>query len=81
PRSRQQEADQENDMIRTISAELGLTMRCAVLMALTLTAFIVAKTASEPAFYGAAVVLAFIAGTTWDRQTVCDDCGEPQEER
>ncbi|MEU8380608.1 hypothetical protein [Streptosporangium sp. NPDC048865] len=68
-------------MIRAISAELGLTVRCAVLTALAFTAFIVAKTADWAALYGAAAVLAFIAGTTWDREILCDDCGESQEER
>jgi len=68
-------------MIRAIAAELGLTVRCAVLTALALTAFIVAGGADWTALYGAAVALAFIAGTTWDREILCDGCGESQEER
>lgn len=68
-------------MPRTLTAELGLTTRCAALITLTVTTLILAMTLGAAALYGAAAVLAFLAGTTWGRTVHCDDCGLSLEER
>jgi TRAP-type C4-dicarboxylate transport system permease large subunit len=68
-------------MIRHLTAELGLTGRCAVLIALALTVLILAMVLTAAELYGAAAVLAFLAGTTWDREIRCDACAESLEER
>lgn len=68
-------------MTRRLTAELGLTPRCAVLTALALTAFVLAVALTVPSLYGAAFVLAFAAGGTWDRRLACDDCHRDLDER
>lgn len=70
-----------NALTRTLTTQLGLTVRCAALLALTVIAMILAVTTGVAALYGAVGVLAFLAGTTWDRQVSCDDCGTSLEER
>lgn len=62
-------------MIRNIAAELGLTIRCAFLSVAAVTLFVLAIAWKTPELYGIALVLAFAAGTLWDREIRCDDCG------
>ncbi|MBB4921000.1 hypothetical protein [Streptosporangium saharense] len=57
-----------------LAAQLGLTPRCLVLIALTVTAFVLAVVLTVPALYGVAVAAAFVAGTTWERLASCDSC-------
>lgn len=62
-------------MIHTfLSTELGVTPRCAVLIALTWLTLALAVAFGGAALYGSAAVIAFVAGTTWGRTLHCDTC-------
>lgn len=69
-------------MIRNIAAELGLTIRCALLSVAAVTLFVLAIAWKTAELYGIALVLAFAAGTLWAREVHCDACGislEPED--
>lgn len=68
-------------MIRTLAADLGFpTVRSIALAAATLAGIVLALTVS-PSLWGAAVALAAMTGAAWDREVLCDDCGESLETR
>lgn len=66
--------------MRHLTAHLGLTARCAALLALAVTALILAMVLETGALYGIAAAAAFAAGAAWDRQILCDDCGTSLQE-
>ncbi|MFD0883114.1 hypothetical protein ACFQ08_00840 [Streptosporangium algeriense] len=66
--------------MRYLATDLGLTFRCLVLIALAAVALAFAAVFAVTALYGAAAVVAFVAGTAWDRTAQCDDCHLPLEE-
>jgi len=66
-------------MVRALADDLGLTPRCAVLLALTFVAFALALNLEAGALYGVTLGLAFAAGCTWGRTISCDECGESLE--
>lgn len=67
--------------MKTLPARLGLTPQCAALLALTVLAMTLAVIANLAPLYGTTAVLAFLAGTTWDRHLFCDDCHTALEDR
>jgi hypothetical protein len=68
-------------MIRTAAAQLGFTLQCTALSLLALTALLLALYLGADVLYGVAAVVAFLAGSTWDRQLSCDGCGTSLEDR
>lgn len=68
-------------MMRTAAARLGLTLQCTALSLIALTALLAALYLGADVLYGVAAVVAFLAGSTWDRQLSCDGCGTSLEDR
>lgn len=66
-------------MIRNLAADLGITIRCALLSVAAITLFTLAIAWKAAELYGIALVLAFTAGVVWDREIRCDACGTSLE--